>query len=423
MNCATCEQLADSSTLYCNGSCSQAFHISCLAKNNGEYKKSVATYVNKIPNLKWICDNCGFYTYTANDLATRLSDIVLLADSAKELAARLTSIVSFAENALTMLTPSKSTSQTVPDGNENAAKMNNSSSSAMSFETTDDTTPKIPPVTGLPATQSPLPLPELPAGNSNVTKRHVRPRSLSVSGIPNAKHPKNDGVNSDKSDLVDHIANHKEKTIADLVPKSNILEIADIVSKTGVKKSPVQSITVKTNMERSIYIKPFEPWTKASDIIAILEKEDDLKHIVPNVKCKKLTARGKSVRFASFKLDVRRDQFDIVMAAQVWKRTGNDDFIISEFVPKPNVPNVSVQNPFSDTPPARNHPSRPSMSQSSANRPPHCQPLPQFSAQHRASQSQNFCNNACCNPPRTRRNHRPKNYGGNRHGYQPYHGN
>lgn len=423
MSCATCEEPTDTHTLYCKGSCGQAFHITCLAKNNTEYKKTVASYIHKIPNLKWICDSCSFEMYTANDLAARLTDIVSLGDTAKDLAARLVSIVSFAENALTMLTPSKSPSQTGPDGKDNATNLDISASSSMSFQTTDDATQKTPQVSELSSTKPPPALPEQPAGVSNVTKRAVRHRSLSPIFMRSAKQPKIGDCNTVGTD---HIANYEEKTIADLVYKPKTLTITDMVSKTKAKLAPEPVVTVKTNMIRSIYISPFEPSFKSSDLMGVLEREDDLKHIVPNIKCKKLVGRGKSVRFASFKLDVRRDQFEIIMAAAIWKTTGIDNFKISEFLPKPNVkasgPNASDQNPFANPPTARNYQSRPSKSQFSASSQPQRQSMPSYTAQHRPSQCQNFCNNDCINSPRTKRNRWPKRFDGNRRGYRPYNG-
>lgn len=454
MACKVCELPADNNTLFCSGPCASPYHITCASAKKGQYKSTVVSSIKSIPNFRWFCNACLPLKMTTAEISAELHD-------------RLTEIKLFVDALLTPLTssvldPQNNASISARDekievDDDDVAALNGTFSSALSnehIETVDKLTPPtddLPPASQTPATSQPV----LPTENINVTQRknRIRARSLSPNAVPNAKQPKIDGAFSGNSDLTDHFANPKEKTIADLVYKPNLLTISDIVSKPIEKKSPVQSVTIKTNMVRSIYISPFAPCTTASDVIAILEREADLKHIVPNVQCKKLVGRGQKVRYASFKLDVRRDQFDIVMAAPIWKRTGNDEFIISEFVPQPNAivegPNGGKSNPF--RPPTQNQPSRPSTSQISASSQPQSRPNPNYTAhhqnrpsrpsnshfgasskqqhrqsnytaQHMPSQCQNFCNNDCCNPPRTRRNRRPNRYGGNRRGYQPYNG-
>lgn len=307
MSCKVCEVAVDANTLVCSGTCGNSYHISCIPAKDGLYKNAVATYVKQIPNLRWFCDDCFPLTLTTPAISM-------------ELETRLVQIKTFADALLTKLASSASTKQIdisaqTPIENvadiETPTNLNGSTSLSMSIEFTDD------------ATKLPSPVPSLSStDNPNVTTRgnkRVLPPPSPTTTAPNAK----------------RVA-ESQTVLADLIAKPQIKTIADLVAKPKEKKTPQQNVTVKTNMVRSIYISPFDPSTKSSDIIGILEREEDLKHIAQNVKCKKLVGRGQWVSFASFKLDVRRDQFEIIMAAPVWKATGIENFKIMEFSPKKN---------------------------------------------------------------------------------------
>lgn len=69
---------------------------------------------------------------------------------------------------------------------------------------------------------------------------------------------------------------------------------------------------------RSIYIAPFDPSTEPSHIMSHLESNDDLKHIIPNIVCKKLAKKNRRMSFVSFKLVVPRHHYDIIVAPEIW---------------------------------------------------------------------------------------------------------
>lgn len=394
MACTSCDQSTDANTLVCSGPCGNSYHISCIPAKDGQYKNAVATYVKSITNLRWFCDHCLPLALKAPEIST-------------ELELRVIEIKKFADAVLTMLALSASTKQndiSTPiqteqnlQTNQDSMNQNGSFMSAMS--------------TG-PMEESPTPTPESPSPSalSNVTLRPKRGAPSSPNTSPHAKQAK---IADGQTTLADLIATPKEMTIADLVAKPK------------EKKSPEQNVTVKTNMVRSIYISPFAPSTKASDIIGILEKEDDLTHIVPNVKCKKLLRRGQWANFVSFKLDVRRDQFEIIMAAPIWKSTGIDNFTITEFTTKPNVnakgPNESDVNPFSKPSSTRKDSIWPTKSQKNANSQPHRQTEPNYTVNRRPPPRQNFCQKDCCNHPKSHRNRWPERFDENRFASQQCH--
>lgn len=395
MACTSCDQPTDANTLVCSGPCGNSYHITCIPAKDGLYKNAVATYVKSITNLRWFCDHCLPLTMKAPEISA-------------ELELRVIEIKKFADALLTSLALSTSTTQNDISSQiqieqnalnrPDATNLNGSFSSAMSTEHMDDTQ--------TPNSQ----MPELSPASSHVTLRPKRGPPSSPHSSQIAKQAKIANVQTVLADL---IANPKEMTIADLVAKPK------------QKTAPIQNVTIKTNMVRSIYISPFAPSVKASDIIGILEKEDDLKHIVPNVKCKKLLRRGQRVNFVSFKLDVRRDQFEIIMASPVWKQTGIDNFTITEFTPKPNVnatgSNANDGNPFSRPSCSRNDSIRPPKCQKNANSQSQRQPKPNHIVNRRSPPRQNFCQKDCCNRVRPLHNRWPKRFDGNRFASQQCH--
>jgi hypothetical protein len=139
---------------------------------------------------------------------------------------------------------------------------------------------------------------------------------------------------------------------ANLVKQS--VPLLDLIANKTTKKVPEQNI-VKTNMTRSIYISPFEPSATPADVISHLESNDDLKFIVPNVVCKILKGRQQRVSFVSFRLDVPRHHYDILVNPVIWQKNGKDVLTVSEFIEKraardPIAAASNEFNPFSERP-------------------------------------------------------------------------
>ena len=118
--------------------------------------------------------------------------------------------------------------------------------------------------------------------------------------------------------------------------------LADLVAKPKEKKTR-EPVTVKTNMMRSIYVSPFDPSTEASHIMSHLESNADLTHIISGIVCNKLARKNRKISFVSFKLDVPRHHFDIIVDPKIWQMNGKDELTVKEFVDKTN----SSTNPFS----------------------------------------------------------------------------
>lgn len=289
MKCASCDLPSDANTLCCSGTCGSAFHISCLGKNNQQYKNALSTYMSKIPNLRWYCDGCILvHTSTQSltvDLTNRLNDIKLIAD-----------------DLLTKLNPSALTSQI---GLENSTSSQKSDQTSQHDKSSSD-------LNGSFAT----------AGSSDQMETDI----ASDTPYPNVNaRPRKRPA----SPLLAPPPLSKKQNTTEFSPKS----LADLLVKPMETKSAESLITVKTNLMRSIYISPFDPSTEPEHIMRHLKSNDDLKHIVPNIKCSKLLRinHHHPLTFVSFKLDVPRHHYDIITAPSIWQIDGKNPFTIKEF--------------------------------------------------------------------------------------------
>lgn len=112
-------------------------------------------------------------------------------------------------------------------------------------------------------------------------------------------------------------------SLADLMPKPKLIQ----------EKAPVM---VNTNTVKSIYITPFATNAQPDDIMNHLKSNDDLNHIVPDIKCTRLTKKGQRLTFVSFKLEVPRHHYDIIADPAIWRVNGEDKLTIEEFIQKEN---------------------------------------------------------------------------------------
>lgn len=400
MNCEVCQELADANTLKCNGPCGNSFHISCLTSKNNSYKNALISYMNKIPNLRWFCDNCiKLPMDTQNNITTELSN-------------RLTDIKSFADNLLTMLNPSILTTQigigsTTPSlqtgQNDHIANPNGSFTTTASSSEDMDVSPTI--------SSSPQ---SLDRSSSSSTHSNVntlpRKRQLTPPSSPQALGPQ-----------------QKQQK---LVSKP-ALSLADMIAKPKPKTDADPKTTAKTNLIKSMYISPFEPEIEPASIMGLLQSVDDLKYIVPNIVCTKLSGKRKnrSLSFVSFKLDVPRHHFDIV--AEYWRTSGKDELTVTEFIDKRET-NVhgTEKNPISQPKitqkqkvshqPSKNK----NNNGSGSKRQPTSteKPKPKPSSVKHQVQRPNFyqhCQKPCCNPPGPQWYHWNDLYAENRYGHRP----
>lgn len=132
------------------------------------------------------------------------------------------------------------------------------------------------------------------------------------------------------------------------VDKKIPLSLAEMIAKPQSTSPPevASTITVRTNMTKSIYISPFKPMIEPADILNHLKSIDDLKHIVPGIECTKLVSNKKNRRisFVSFKLDVPRHHYEMVTDPKHWQMNDGVSITIQEFVDKRAL--TPTGNPF-----------------------------------------------------------------------------
>lgn len=379
MNCASCDLPSDANTLYCSGSCGLVYHISCLVKGNGQYKNALSTYMNKIPNLKWFCDECVSVHADTESLIEQLTD-------------RLNDIKSFADYLLTKLNPSATTKQNDLNCSKNSnppptpTPTNESEQNDQHEKSSSDSNDSF-----TSAVRMDVDTPAAVQSNVNTLprKRHGSPLPAASSSSKQQK---------TKGSLADLLLDPKQAKPAD--PK----------------------ITVKTNMMRSIYISPFKPTTEPEDIMDILNGNADLKHIAPNIKCTKLLSKNHRapLTFVSFKLDVPRFHYDIVASPAVWHVDGRAPISIKEFVVKDGAqrsspasksatndkkPKNNVKSKPSAPAPKTNRNTQSSKSKKGANRQKNGNVKPKSSPKRSHGQRQNFrngCQKQCCSQTRPR---------------------
>lgn len=322
MNCAVCQDSADTNSLKCNGHCGNTFHLSCLATKNAQYKNALLGYMNKIPNLRWFCDKCVLLPIYTQDCIAELSN-------------RLIDIKSFADNLLTLLNPSTSTTQ---DGIED------STSNQQNGQTHHNNADLNGSIATASSVGDPMELsPEKSSSHRDVIHSSSLPSTSDhVNTIPRGtKRPFELDLNPESSPLSKHIKLAGKQPIS----------LADMVAKLKtVPATESNVVTVKTNLMRSIYITPFEPSIVPEDIMNHLKSNDDLKHIVPNIECTKLSSMRKNQRisFVSFKLDVPRHHYDIIVNPDIWKIDGKDEITIKDFIDNKRPKSTGTKtNPFS----------------------------------------------------------------------------
>lgn len=128
------------------------------------------------------------------------------------------------------------------------------------------------------------------------------------------------------------------------------LSLAEMIAMPQSTPTPEEASTImtKTNMTRSIYISPFKPMIEPSHILNHLKSIDDLKHIAPGIVCTKLlsnTIKNGRISFVSFKLDLGRQHYEMVIDPAYWPMNDGKSITIQEFVDK-RAPTSAV-NPFS----------------------------------------------------------------------------
>lgn len=323
MNCTACKESIGTQFLKCDGICGNAFHITCLSATNTQYKAAIATYLTKIPNLLWFCDDCLAFQAGKNSQP--------LSPSTTELANRLTDVRLFLDNFLTTLVSSATTS-TVTIGNAVTTQQSDGiiEISDDVFVSADPDQMEISPPKTKPSQQLHNSSSSSAASFASVSTNldampRKRQRQLDTSLQSVSPQPKQPKVTANKSiSLSEMIANQP----------------SELPSRPEVK----------THLVRSIYVSPFNPSIETADIKNYLKSIDDLKHIVQNIGCTKLMSdkrKNRRLSFVSFKLDVPRHHFDIISDPKIWQINGKNELTIKEFISKrETLARRIAKNPF-----------------------------------------------------------------------------
>lgn len=118
------------------------------------------------------------------------------------------------------------------------------------------------------------------------------------------------------------------------------LTIVDLIATKKPGAIPTEPNKSSANLTRSLYVSPFHPSAKTTDIMDILKEKDDLKHIIGEVNVISLASKRKNQKltFVSFKIDIPRLHYDQIANSDVWNIGENDSnkapLIVKEFIQK-----------------------------------------------------------------------------------------
>lgn len=350
MSCAACNELIDINTLKCSGQCGEHFHISCLSKNNPQYKNTLATsYMSKITNLRWFCDVCiQLPQFSFHQIHV-------------ELTKRITDIKSYADSVLTLLNTSTmhsdfgNTPPQIQSGNaEIDSDLNGSSVSMASVNAVDESTIVSPSIESLNASET-----QSSVSSINVTDRkgkrlletsHDSDRQAKLLKVQQQQQTQR--VPDTIASLVaQQMAQHPQKRSQ----HTQLRTLADIVNGPSTSMAPAPDVMVHTNMMRSLYISPFPPMVQASHIIDHLNSKEDLKHLVAKVKCTKLGTYKRPASYVSFRLDVERHHYEMFANEELWNFGGPTKITATPFIVKPKRRSNPNPNPFAPSQRTQNH--------------------------------------------------------------------
>jgi len=321
--CGICEENVTSQFLKCAGLYCSIFHVPCLANKNKAYKQATVNAVKNIGNYRWYCDVCIDHPIVAD-----ISYINVIVS-------RLFDIKGIINPLLTNLDPTHATdSNKIVDKNDDidspsdqAAETVNvsehsDSDNGMEYQDSDGQQKQQQNLNNSHSsgsTSTPMQA-NIFVNSSSRRKRHLID-SLAISSPPKKQAKSNDSP-------------HEPVSLVNLVAKKPAIVLANLVAQKP-SVAPVE-ITTKTNMMRSIYISPFDPTVESAEIMDYLESIEDFRYVAKGIKCTKLVSENRKNRltFTSFKLDVPRHHFNLIMDPAIWKINGKDEIIVTEFVAK-----------------------------------------------------------------------------------------
>lgn len=262
--CGSCALNIDSSieVIHCYGMCGRNYHLSCLAIENNAYKKAVIEYLDKISNLHWYCNECKLIT---NGLICSVKDCVRVLGDTK---------------SVNSGGSSTSTTSTGANLQENVQEMREASG-ALSQTVADVI----------------------------VTPVDYK-RKLEVADFVNCQPRKRLIVA--QSNVPSANASTAEHSVQSQIPP--ILSILKSAFPVAMRPG---------NDTKALFVSGLDKNTTDSDVIAHLREKglDNMVNFPVNVRCEKLTGKWKQptkVTYASFKIVVPAENYDIVADSKLW---------------------------------------------------------------------------------------------------------
>lgn len=348
--CDICtDQLSGTSVMKCYGICGRSFHIPCLASSgegNAQYKNALSTYLSKIPNLHWYCENC--HPLSLNRIVTSFVDQQKLLHS-----------------VVPPMTNISNRNETDKTGNSDLHSENDGLTFPLQTATIDLNQQQIPLTDNLPLAESMDLEAEINDVQTEHESQHTNTSDFSPSTFASEFWSRvhasvlpshivgNTNINTRKRGRSPTINNDSAKRAAPGTSGTFSLSKFVVNRENGentIRDSARPSPLIK-KVSRSLYLTPFDPKTMPNDIITHLNTFEHLQHITNEFTCTKLVKRNRfksklPLTFVSFRLDVPRQHYDTVAAQHMWpdnvsakqffdKATPNNQHMSNEIVEKP----------------------------------------------------------------------------------------
>lgn len=290
MSCSTCNDLiANSDSIQCYGFCGRKFHFACISKDNGDYKKSVIGFLQKIANFQWYCNEC--IPFTINGIFSGILAII------QENVQSLKLLNSQIHGHSSQFQLNAHANSFVSQINSNSIPINTNTNQNSIAHSTDTI--------------------------NNTQSTSTPPNDVDMEGETEGDDDGNSNSNSNKRRRTeDDIANqHDTRNV-------NTLSLADLAIDL-TRESPVLDTNSQPNTSnqlnlRDIHLTNFKPNAQESDVLKFLSGYDFLVPHIASFKCKKLVRRGTRVEnysFLSFKLSVPVECFRFVIEQVQWPKS------------------------------------------------------------------------------------------------------
>lgn len=336
--CSICSDPVANNTkdvINCYGSCGKSFHISCLARENSSYSKSLHNYLAKIKNLHWYCDSCTTLPINGT-AASQIQYETLIAGFQSTLQSQLDQINLFntavsakndvsAHDKQQIVTPphqpqvDTSTGILTPNPSQSTENVidiasQNTTSAADTAHTDnlperDDINKSIITIMETEEITEPIPL------SDRIVLKLKRRLSTSSRSEQQKSNPSK--KKRSKWEVTNATTNADGKTPSKKNSKSpKALSEKVTVNPVGVR-APKSSLDEK----REVYVTPFLPDTSVNHILSHLHSIKSLSSIMDKIECVKLVKKKMKMdklTFVSFKIVVPKRYVTFLTHKSVW---------------------------------------------------------------------------------------------------------